>query len=275
MQERSDSNRKGRLEVLIVSDIHGAFEPLAALARGAETVLVLGDLLNLMDYRTGEGITAEILGRDVALRIARARALGDFGAMRAIWAHAAGPDRDEFREQFEALALAQYEEMRQALEGTSGFATFGNVDRPGQLRAHLPSGWQFVDGEVLELEGWRIGIVGGGISTPLHASGEVTDEEMRRKLERIGPVDILCSHLPPTVRSMHLDVVTGRAERASGPILDYIVAHRPIFHYYGDVHQPQATTWRIGSTLCRNVGYFRATRRAVRQEPRSGFAHAG
>ncbi len=261
--------------MLIVSDIHGAFEPLAALARGPETVLVLGDLLNLMDYRTGEGITADILGRDVALRIARARALGDFGAMRSIWADAAGPDRDEFRAQFEALALAQYEEMHEALAGTSGFATFGNVDRPGQLQAHLPSGWQFVDGEVLELEGWRIGIVGGGISTPLHASGEVTDEEMHRKLERIGPVDILCSHLPPTVRPMHLDVVTGRPERASSPILEYIVAHRPKFHYYGDVHQPQATTWRVGSTLCRNVGYFRATKRAVRHEPRSDFAHAG
>ena len=259
--------------MLIVSDIHGAFEPLAALARGPETVLVLGDLLNLMDYRTGEGITADILGRDMALRIARARALGDFGAMRSIWADAAGPD--ELREQFEALALAQYQQMQRALEGTSGFATFGNVDRPRQLQAHLPLGWQFVDGEVLELEGWRVGIVGGGISTPLHASGEVTDEEMHRKLERIGPVDILCSHLPPTVRSIQLDVVTGRLERASEPILDYIRAHRPMFHYYGDVHQPQATTWRVGSTLCRNVGYFRATRRAVRQEPRSGFAQAG
>jgi len=261
--------------VLIVSDVHGAFEPLAAIARGPETLLILGDLLNLMDYRTGDGITADILGRDAAKRIARARANGDFGGMRTIWADEIGSDYETFRHRFEAHALDQYAAMRDALEGTSGYCTFGNVDRPGQLRDHLPDGWRFVDGEVVELDGWTVGIVGGGISTPLHASGEVTDEDMARKLEAIGPVDILCSHLPPAVRSMHLDVVTGRPERASQPILDYIVEHQPFFHYYGDVHQPQASTWRIGRTRCRNVGYFRATARAVRHEPRSGSASAG
>lgn len=254
--------------MLIVSDVHGAFEPLAALARGSETVLVLGDLLNLMDYRTGEGITADILGRDVALRIGRARAMGDFGGMRSIWTEEIGADHDAFRKRFETLAIGQYSEMQTALDGTSGFTTFGNVDRPGQLRDHLPDGWRFVDGEVLEIDGWRIGVVGGGISTPLHASGEVTDEEMREKLDKIGPVDILCSHLPAAVRPMHFDVVTGRAERASGPILDYIIEHQPQFHYYGDVHQPQASSWRVGRTRCRNVGYFRATKRPVRHEPR-------
>jgi len=261
--------------VLIVSDIHGAFEPLAELARGSETVLVLGDLLNLMDYRTGEGITADILGRDTAMRIARARAAGDFGEMRSIWSEAIGADADGFRAQFEANALGQYQEMHRQLEGTRGYATFGNVDRPGQLRSHLPEGWRFVDGEVLEIDGWKIGVVGGGISTPLHASGEVTDEEMRHKLEAIGSVDVLCSHLPPAVRPMHYDVVTGRTERASQPILEYILEHQPTYHYYGDVHQPQASSWRIGATRCRNVGYFRATQRAVRHEPRSGSTRAG
>lgn len=256
--------------MLIVSDVHGAFGPLAALARGPETLVVLGDFLNLMDYRTGDGITSDILGREVAMRIAAARAVGDFGGMRSIWAEEIGSDHEGFREQFEARAVGQYVEMRAALEGTSGFATFGNVDRPRQLRDHLPAGWQFVDGEVVEIDGWRLGIVGGGISTPLHASGEVTDEEMASKLERMGPVDVLCSHLPAAVRAMHLDVVTGRPERASQPILDYLRTHQPVFHFYGDVHQPQASTWRLGRTRCRNVGYFRATHRPVRLEPRSG-----
>lgn len=261
--------------MLIVSDVHGAFEPLAALARGPEPVLVLGDLLNLMDYRTGEGITADILGRDVARRIGRARAAGDFAGMREIWAQEIGSDHEGFRAQFDALAIRQYEAMRAALAGTSGYATYGNVDRPAQLEAHLPNGWRFVDGEVIELEGWRIGIVGGGVSTPLHAAGEVTDGEMEAKLQAIGPVDILCSHLPPEVRPMHFDVVTGRKERASRPILEYLLEHRPRYHYYGDVHQPQASTWRVGGTLCRNVGYFRATARPVRHEPRFGSATAG
>lgn len=255
--------------MLIVSDVHGAFEPLARLARGPETLLVLGDLLNLMDYRTGEGITADILGYDVARRIAGARAAGDFGAMRTIWSQEIGADHEGFRARFDQGALDQYRAMRNLLEGTTGFATFGNVDRPDQLRAHLPDGWRFVHGEVLEIEGWRVGVVGGGIATPLHARGEVTDDEMRAALDAIGPVDVLCSHLPAAVRPMHLDVVTGRVERASLPILEYLHRHRPRFHFYGDVHQPQALTWRVGPTRCRNVGYFRATRRPVRLDPRS------
>ena len=52
----------------------------------------------------------------------------------------------------------------------------------------------------------------------------------------------------------------------SQAILDYIRRHRPPFHYFGDVHQPQATTWRVGATVCRNVGYFRATGRVVFHE---------
>ncbi len=48
--------------MLVVSDVHGAFDALADLKRYDEPLLVLGDLLNLLDYRTGEGITADGLG---------------------------------------------------------------------------------------------------------------------------------------------------------------------------------------------------------------------
>jgi Icc-related predicted phosphoesterase len=94
-------------------------------------------------------------------------------------------------------------------------------------------------------------------------AGEVTDEDMVRKLEAIGTVDILCSHLPPAIDSLCTDVITGRRERSSEPILEYLRAIQPIRHFYGDVHQPQASTWRVGKTRCQNVGYFRATKRPV------------
>ena len=254
--------------MLVVSDVHGAFEPLAELARSGEPLLVLGDMLNLLDYRTGEGITAEILGREVALDVAAARAAGDFGRMRDIWSEHV-EDWETFRAAWSDQAERQYRAMRAALEGTSGYTTFGNVDRPSMLRDHLPDGWRFVHGEVLEIEGWRIGVVGGGTETPLRAQGEVTDAEMRRELAGLGDVDILCTHVPPALRPMRFDVVTGREERSSLPILEWILEHQPMRHLHGDVHQPQAARWRIGRTLCTNVGYFRATGRAVRLEPRS------
>ena len=96
---------------------------------------------------------------------------------------------------------------------------------------------------------------------------EVTDDEMRSKLSTLGEVDVLCSHLPPAVEPLYRDVVTGRLERGSQPILEYLNDVQPPFHFFGDVHQPQASTWRVGKTRCRNVGYFRATRRPVRFDP--------
>ncbi len=254
------------MSILIVSDVHAAFDALARVAREGEPLLVLGDLINIMDYRTGEGITAEVMGLEFARRSASARAAGDYQGMRALWA-STGLDPDHRRELFDQAVLAQYRQTREALTGARAYVTFGNVDRPEILAAHLPDGVQFVDGSVVEIEGLRFGFVGGGVATPIGAAGEVSDEDMAAKLARIGPVDVLCSHLPPAVDALHRDVITGRLERASRPILEYLLDTRPAFHFFGDVHQPQAATWRVGRTLCRNVGYFRATGRPIRFEP--------
>jgi Icc-related predicted phosphoesterase len=78
-------------------------------------------------------------------------------------------------------------------------------------------------------------------------------------------VDVLCTHVPPAVTPLAKDVVGGR-EKSFGAILDYLERHQPAYHYFGDIHQPQAVRWRIGVTECRNVGYFRATGRAVRHD---------
>ncbi len=253
--------------MLLVSDVHGAFDALGAVAASGETLLVLGDLLNIADYRTGEGITADVLGIDFARAAAVARAAGDYATMRRLWMERVGDDLAAFRDAFDRQVEAQYSAAGAALaEATNAYVTYGNVDRPDRLRAHLPENARFVDGEVVEVEGVRIGIVGGGIATPLGAAGEVSDEDMSAKLDALGPVDVLCSHLPPAIPSLRRDVVTGNLERASDPILAYVRRHQPSHHFFGDVHQPQARRWTLGRTTCVNVGYFRATRRAVRFE---------
>ena len=99
----------------------------------------------------------------------------------------------------------------------------------------------------MELEGLRFGFAGGGVVTPLKAEGEVSDEEMEEILSGFGAVDVLCTHVPPAVPALRTDVITGRAERGSEPILRYIEQTQPRLHLFGDVHQPQATTWRIGA----------------------------
>jgi Icc-related predicted phosphoesterase len=250
--------------VLIVSDIHGEFDALAELAATGETLLVLGDLINLMDYRTGEGIISEVMGDDFGRRVSERRGNSDYGGMRRLWADQTAGRSDEVRTAMNDGAARQYAACRVALEGAHGYATYGNVDRPDMLKESLPPDMRFVDAEAVEIDGMTFGFVGGGTATPAGAAGEVSDEEMEAKLVRMGPVEVLCSHLPPSIVPLHRDVITGRLERSSRPILDYVLRHRPRFHFFGDVHQPQATTWRVGGTSCRNVGYFRATRRPLR-----------
>lgn len=250
--------------MLFVSDIHGAFAPLRRLVATGETTVVLGDLANLTDYRNGAGVVADVLGVDFARRSARARALGDFEAMRSLWMDRVGDRIEEVRDEIGKAIEHQYQQAAEALAGGTGLVIHGNVDRPSLLKGTLPPDFTYVHGESREVEGVMLGLVGGGMETPVRAEGEVSDEEMTTLLEQLGPVEVLCSHVPPAVGPLRRDVITGREERGSEPIKRYILKHRPRFHLFGDVHQPQATTWRIGSTTCVNASYFRATGRFLR-----------
>ena len=249
--------------MLIVSDVHAAFDALRSVAKAGQPLLILGDLLNFIDYRTGEGMARDVYGDDFVQRMIANRGRGDWAASRALWAEVSQGREAELRERVRAAALTQYAATTEALRGAEAYVTFGNVDWPDALRDCLPEGSRFVDGDVVEIEGYAVGFVGGGSPTPVNARGEVSHEDMAAKLSTIGPVDILCSHLPPAVEPLHRDVVTGRLERSSQPILEYILEHQPPFHYFGDVHQPQAQRWTIGETRSVNVGYFRATERAI------------
>jgi Icc-related predicted phosphoesterase len=253
--------------MLVLSDIHFALEPLRRVAASGETLLILGDLVNLTDYRTGEGAVAEVLGLDFSKASASARGAGNYEQMRALWLERVGDRVDEIRLEIGKAIDSQYEKVAEALDGGHGYVIHGNVDRPMSLQRALPSGYEYVHGETRVIGGARFGFIGGGAATPLQAEGEVSDDQVEQILAGIGAVDILCTHVPPALDPLRTDVVTGRAERGSAPILRYLREHAPRLHLFGDVHQPQASSWRVGRTRCRNVGYFRATERPVHLDP--------
>ena len=249
---------------LFVSDVHGAFGPLGRLLALGEPVVILGDMANLSDYRSGEGALADVLGIEFARAAGTARAEGDYETMRSLWSHHVGDRVEEVREAIGRAIVAQYQEATDVLASGHGWMIHGNVDHPGELKKALPDTFRYIHGDVIDFDGLKIGLVGGGVSTPLNALGEITDEAMSDLLGNLGGVDVLCTHVPPSVRAVRRDVITGREERGSVPILDYLEEHQPRYHLYGDVHQAQATTWRVGSTICINAGYFRATGRFLR-----------
>lgn len=248
--------------MLLVADVHGAVEALKRVAGLGEPLLVLGDLINFIDYRTNEGIVSEVAGRRFVDEMVALRTAERFDEARQKWSAFSAGREDELRSRFDALIEAAYEEICAALAGGSGYVTYGNVDRPDMLRRHLPDGFTLVDGEVVEVDGRRVGFAGGGIPA-LGIPGEVDEPDMAAKLGGLGQVDILCTHVPPAVPSLSSDVVGGR-QKGSAAVLTYLEDAQPSFHFFGDVHQPQATKWMVGRTTCVNVGYFRATGRPVR-----------
>lgn len=243
----------------MVSDVHGAWDALERVARKADPILILGDLVNLIDYRTNEGIIPDVVGAELVAEVAALRGVDRYEEAGMLWRDRTKGDEVRIREDISALMEGEYEHMATALAGVKGFVTYGNVDAPEMLRSHLPATVEFVDADTVQVKGERFGFAGGGVAK-IGSRGEVSDTEMIAKLDQIGQVDVLCTHVPPAIPMLAEDVIGG-SFKGSQPILDYIDEYQPRIHYFGDVHQPRATRWMRGSTRCINVGYFRATGR--------------
>lgn len=253
--------------MLLVADVHGARQALADVAGMGEKLLVLGDLINFIDYRTYEGIAADLLGLDTVREMVELRARGRFDEARGVWGMAAERHGGDLWADHRSAIAAAYDDILPVLEGSGAVVTYGNVDNPKLLAEGMPPGSSFLSHGVVEVEGWTVGIVGGGSPSPLDVPGEVSNDVMSERLAGLGPVEVLCTHVPPAIPQLEQDTIGGR-NKGSQPVLDYIIEHQPAYHFFGDIHQPQATAWPLGRTASRNVGYFRATGRAVRLPPR-------
>jgi len=247
--------------IRLIADVHGAVDALRRVAPGEGPLLVLGDLINFIDYRDNEGIVTEVAGVEFVERIVRLRTAGDFTAAGELWREHSKGREDEYRALYNRAIEAAYVDICAALDGVEAYVTYGNVDNPTVMKAHLPDTATFIEADVISIDGMRIGVVGGGVPT-INSPGEISNDVMAERLASVGPVDMLCTHVAPAIHPLATDVVGGR-EKGSPALLDYILEHQPRYHYFGDIHQPQAVSWQIGSTLSRNVGYFRATGRVL------------
>lgn len=247
------------MRVHVVSDVHGNARDLARAGDGADALVCLGDLVLFLDYADhSRGIFPDLFGTEnadliVALRTARrfeeARELG-----RRLWA---GIDRAAATEE---AVRKQYAELFAAFPAPT-YATYGNVDMPQLWSEYARPGTTVLDGERVEIGGRVFGFVGGGLRTPMRTPYEIDDEEYAAKVEALGEVDVLCSHVPPEVPELVYDTVARRFERGSRALLDAIRRTRPRYALFGHVHQPLARRMRVGVTECVNVGHFASTGR--------------
>jgi len=210
-----------------------------------------------------QGIAVDVFGAEVVRDFVALRTAGRFDEAGVLLRRASAGREEEARAQVRAACRVQYEQVFAAFPEPT-YLTHGNVDSPDLFQDLLRPGVRHLDGETVELDGMRVGFVGGGLprgSRP-HLS-ESTHQEFAAKVAGLGPVDVLCSHMPPALDDLRFDVVAGRSEPGSQALLDYVEQHQPDYLYFGHVHEPRASRMRVGRTWLVNVGHFRATGRML------------
>ncbi|RCW44050.1 Icc-related predicted phosphoesterase [Halopolyspora algeriensis] len=254
------------MRVHVVSDVHGNVEDLKRAGEGADALVVLGDLIDFVDYHDhGRGILGAVFGPDKVARFAELRRNhrgADVGAYaRSLWASLSDPAKV-----VEEAVRAQYAELFGALTAPT-YATAGNVDAPHLWPEFAGHGIHVLDGHSVDIGGLRFGFAGGALLPPggtlrrdapwvPHLRSAAEFDEI---LGGLDPVDVLCTHVPPNVPELLYDVVARRPEYGSSGALERITRDAPHWSLFGHVHQPLAQRMRIGSTECVNVGHFKHT----------------
>jgi Icc-related predicted phosphoesterase len=247
------------MRVHLVSDVHGRADALARAAHGADALVCLGDLLLFLDYADhGQGIFADMFGPEHARRYIDLRTAKRFDEARDLTARLFAEQAESRATLFDAAIAKQYAELFDSLPEPA-YLTYGNVDVPQLWQQYTKPGHHIIDGGTVELDGWTFGFVGGGLHSVYRTPNEISEEEFRAKIESIGEVDVLCTHIPPAVPELLYDTVSRRLEKGSVALLDAIKATKPRYSVFGHVHQPLARRTRVGVTECLNVGHFRAT----------------
>lgn len=272
------------MRIHVVSDVHGNAEALARAGDGADALVVLGDLLDFVDYRQhGNGILGELFGADQVAIFARLRREGSrdetLAFSRSLWA-----TLDDPAAAVEDAIRGQYATLFGAMTAPT-YAVPGNVDSPALWPEFAGPGVHLIDGQVADIGGLRFGFVGGallpdgvtprrgGVWQPYLRSradfdasvaavaAQAADGSRPRSANGKGGIDVLCSHIPPALPELTYDVVARRAELGSVALRELIAAERPRWSLFGHVHQPLAARVRSGFTECSNVGHFKETGR--------------
>ncbi len=238
-----------------VADVHGAHNRLKQHLDPDQPVFLLGDNLNLIDFHTLSGVAARVLTKtDIAQILMN---LGVGGPKKALeTANRLFFHHPERVKKAEVEIRKEYKILAEILP-ENALVTHGNVDYPQLLSEAL--GERYIDGAVKEINGVRIGMVGGTGSYPysINLPGEHTDEAYAEKLWSIGKVDILCTHFPPAIDDLTWDTVAKRNEGGGTMVNDYIQQTKPKLHLYGHIHNPKLAQSTLGETTLLNVGGFR------------------
>jgi hypothetical protein len=114
-----------------------------------------------------------------------------------------------------------------------------------------PNGPRFVDAESVRIGGWTFGFAGG-------PPDEGSEGALDAKLERLGPVDVICTPVPPRLPAYTYDVVHRTFQAGSTGLVAYLRRHAPQWALFGHVRSPLMPRGTIGATELVNVAHLHA-----------------
>lgn len=245
------------MAVKVISDVHGAYEALAAQLGPDDTGVLLGDYLNLIDFRTFEGILSQVYTREQIIFALMEFAKGRKElARRSIRDIAGGTSVQSQR--VRELIVQGYDDFFSSLPCRC-FVLYGNTDDPALLKQLSTGDVEIVDEAVVTIGEERFGLVSGTPHGPwtVGLPGEMDPEEYAKMVGSLGPVDVLCTHCPPAIPELTWDRLANRDEVGSADLLDYLDEYQPRLHYFGHVHNPAASEAYRGRTRVINAGFFK------------------
>ncbi len=253
------------MAVKLVADLHGRYSDLAEEVGEGDVLLVLGDILDLIDWADLSGILPQVVGRErLVEKLMEAARKGPQAAVE-LREEIISP-HGRYYHMVRERAGEQYGEFAAALRrlGCPAYVIYGNGDLPDLLSEALKEAENAVlaEGRAV-IDGTLFGFVPGAVYSPFRMPAEMEDEEFAARLERLGAVEVLCTHIPPRVEEAVFDVVAGRPVEGSAALLRHLEEHAPGYLYHGHVHQPAQRELRIGRTRVINVAYYK----------REGYVH--
>jgi Icc-related predicted phosphoesterase len=251
------------LAIKIISDVHGEYAALREQLKPDDTAVLLGDYLNLIDFRTLDGILADVYSREEVARVLELMASGDKELARTQIREAIGGIPEKSERVREKIA-ASYTEFFESIPCRC-YMLYGNTDGPLVMEHLIAGPAELVECGVVEIEGQTFGMVSGAPQGPWNAGlpGEMDSERYDEMVDSLGPVDVLCTHYPPAIPDLTWDTLAKRDEAGSEALLAFIDRYSPGFHYFGHVHSPLEECCLRGETRVVNAGFFRQRKTAL------------
>ena len=115
-------------------------------------------------------------------------------------------------------------------------------------------GFHFFHERTMKIGGYHVAGLGYSNPTPFHTPGELSEEEIARRLEAFAglkPLLLIC-HCPPF--GSPLDRIREGVHAGSTAVRDFVAREQPEYLFCGHIHEAAGVTAELGSTLAINAG---------------------